>query len=96
MVDIFYFSDIRDVLIVYFWVKVFIEVYGIVFVRSFDGGDISYIKFYDNFNLLIKGFWGSGESDFFSDDYNLIRFNNLCLIGVEFVLFDWSFVFKYI
>jgi hypothetical protein len=68
--DIFHFSDTRDVSIAYPWVKVPTEVYGIVPARSFDGGDISYTKPYDNFNLLIKGFWGSGESDFCSDDYN--------------------------
>ena len=93
--DIFHFSDTRDVSIAYPWVKVPTEVYGIVPARSFDGGDISYTKPYDNFNLLIKGFWGSGESDFSSDDYNPIRFNNLRSIGVEFVSFDWSLALKH-
>lgn len=93
--DIFHFSDTRDVSIAYPWVKVPTEVYGIVPARSFDGGDISYTKPYDNFNLLIKGFWGSGESDFSSDDYNPITFNNLRSIGVEFVSFNWSLALKH-
>ena len=93
--DIFHFSDTRDVSIAYPWVKVPTEVYGIVPARSFDGGDINYTKPYDSFNLMIKGFWGSGESDFSSDGYSPIAFNNLRSIGVELVSFDWSVAFKH-
>lgn len=93
--DIFHFSDTRDVSIAYPWVKVPTEVYGIVPARSFDGGDISYTTPFSDFNLSVKGFWGSGESDFTSNDYNPITFNDLRSIGVEFVAFDWSVALKH-
>lgn len=93
--DIFHFSDTRDVSIAYPWVKVPTEVYGIVPARSFDGADISYTKRFRDFNLLVKGFWGSGESDFTSADYSPITFNDLRSIGVEFVAFDWSIALKH-
>ena len=93
--DIFHFSDTRDVSIAYPWVKVPTEVYGIVPARSFDGADISYLKPYRDFNLLIKAFWGQGESDFTRNDYSPITFNDLRSIGIEFVAFDWSIAFKH-
>lgn len=93
--DIFHFSDTRDVSIAYPWVKVPTEVYGIVPTRSFDGGDISYTTPFSDFNLSIKGFWGSGEADFTSGDYFPIKFNDLRSIGVEFLAFDWSVALKH-
>jgi hypothetical protein len=93
--DIFHFSDTRDVSIAYPWVKVPTEVYGIVPARSFDGADISYLKPYSDFNLLVKGFWGNGESDFSSNAHNPITFNDLRSIGVEFLAFDWSLAIKH-
>ena len=93
--DIFHFSDTRDVSIAYPWVKVPTEVYGIVPARSFDGADISYTTPFSDFNLSVKGFWGSGESDFTSGDYSPITFNDLRSIGIEFVAFDWSVALKH-
>tara|TARA_Y100000296_G_scaffold60263_1_gene69787 strand:+ start:1561 stop:2805 length:1245 start_codon:yes stop_codon:yes gene_type:complete len=93
--DIFHFSDTRDVSIAYPWVKVPTEVYGIVPARSFDGADISYTKPFSDYNLSIKGFWGSGESDFTSNDYNPITFNDLRSLGIELVAFDWSVALKH-
>ena len=93
--DIFHFSDTRDVSIAYPWVKVPTEVYGIVPARSFDGGDISYTTPFSDFNLSVKGFWGSGESDFSSNENSPIKFNNLRSIGVEFTAFDWSVALKH-
>ncbi|MDO6694971.1 hypothetical protein Q4574_16860 [Aliiglaciecola sp. 3_MG-2023] len=93
--DIFHFSDTRDVSISYPWVKVPTEVYGIVPARSFDGADISYLKPYRDFNLLVKAFWGQGESDFSRNEYSPITFNDLRSIGVEFVSFDWSIALKH-
>ena len=93
--DIFHFSDTRDVSIAYPWVKVPTEVYGIVPARSFDGADISYTTPFSDFNLSVKGFWGSGESDFTSNDYNPITFNDLRSLGIEFVAFDWSVALKH-
>ena len=93
--DIFHFSDTRDVSIAYPWVKVPTEVYGIVPARSFDGADISYTTPFSDFNLSVKGFWGSGESDFSSGEYSPITFNDLRSIGVEFVAFDWSVALKH-
>ena len=93
--DLFHFSDTRDVSIAYPWVKVPTEVYGIVPARSFDGADISYSRPYTDFNLLVKAFWGQGESDFTSDEYDPITFNDLRSIGVEFVAFDWSVALKH-
>jgi hypothetical protein len=93
--DIFHFSDTRDVSIAYPWVKVPTEVYGIVPARSFDGADISYTKPYTDFNLLVKAFWGQGESDFTSNEYEPITFNDLRSIGVEFAAFDWSVALKH-
>ena len=93
--DIFHFSDTRDVSIAYPWVKVPTEVYGIVPARSFDGADISYLKPYSDFNLLVKAFWGQGESDFTSNEYEPITFNDLRSIGIEFVAFDWSVALKH-
>ncbi|MFZ8200861.1 porin [Alteromonas portus] len=93
--DIFHFSDTRDVSIAYPWVKVPTEVYGIVPARSFDGGDISYTTPFSDFNLSVKGFWGSGESDFSSNENSPIKFNDLRSIGVEFTAFDWSVALKH-
>ncbi|GEA02777.1 hypothetical protein KUL17_16740 [Alteromonas sp. KUL17] len=93
--DIFHFSDTRDVSIAYPWVKVPTEVYGIVPARSFDGADISYTTPFSDFNLSVKGFWGSGKSDFTSNDYNPITFNDLRSLGIEFVAFDWSVALKH-
>lgn len=93
--DIFHFSDTRDVSIAYPWVKVPTEVYGIVPARSFDGADISYLRPYSDFNLLVKGFWGQGESDFSSNAHNPITFNDLRSIGIELVAFDWSVALKH-
>ncbi|WP_269521089.1 hypothetical protein [Alteromonas sp. BMJM2] len=93
--DIFQFSDTRDVSIAYPWVKVPTEVYGIVPARSFDGADISYLKPYTDFNLQVKAFWGQGESDFTSNEYEPITFNNLRSVGVEFAAFDWSVALKH-
>lgn len=93
--DIFHFSDTRDVSIAYPWVKVPTEVYGIVPARSFDGADLSYTTRFSDFNLSVKGFWGSGESDFTSDDYDPITFNDLRSLGIEFVAFDWSVALKH-
>jgi len=93
--DIFHFSDTRDVSIAYPWVKVPTEVYGTVPARSFDGADVSFLKPYRNFNLQLKAFWGQGESDFSSDDYSPITFNNLRSLGVELVAFDWSVALKH-
>ncbi|TKB05192.1 hypothetical protein E5672_03660 [Alteromonas portus] len=93
--DIFHFSDTRDVSIAYPWVKVPTEVYGIVPARSFDGGDISYTTPFSDFNLSVKGFWGSGESDFSSNENSPIRFNDLRSIGLEFTAFDWSVALKH-
>ncbi|WP_394220924.1 porin [Alteromonas gracilis] len=93
--DIFHFSDTRDVAIAYPWVKVPTEVYGIVPARSFDGADISFLKPYRNFNVQLKAFWGEGESDFTSNDYSPIKFNNIRSLGIEFVAFDWSIALKH-
>lgn len=93
--DIFHFSDTRDVSIAYPWVKVPTEVYGIVPARSFDGADISYLRPYSDFNLLVKGFWGQGESDFSINAHNPITFNDLRSIGIELVAFDWSVALKH-
>ncbi|MDO6567734.1 hypothetical protein Q4561_11750 [Alteromonas sp. 1_MG-2023] len=93
--DIFHFSDTRDVSIAYPWVKVPTEVYGIVPARSFDGADISYLRPYRDFNLLVKAFWGQGESDFSRNEYSPLTFSNLRSIGVEFASFDWSFALKH-
>lgn len=93
--DIFHFSDTRDVSIAYPWVKVPTEVYGIVPARSLDGADIRYSKRYENFNLSVKGFWGKGESDFSSVDFEPITFDNLHTLGVELTAFDWSVALKH-
>ena len=93
--DIFHFSDTRDVSIAYPWVKVPTEVYGIVPARSFDGADISYLTRYRDFNLLVKAFWGQGESDFSRNEHSPITFNDLRSIGVELLAFDWSLAVKY-
>ena len=93
--DIFHFSDTRDVSIAYPWVKVPTEVYGIVPARSLDGADIRYSKRYENFNLSVKGFWGKGESDFSSVDFEPIAFDNLHTLGVELTAFDWSVSLKH-
>jgi len=93
--DIFHFSDTRDVSIAYPWVKVPTEVYGIVPARSFNGADISYLKPYRDFNLLVKTFWGQGESDFTRGDYSPIIFNDLRSVGFELTSFDWSVELKH-
>lgn len=93
--DIFHFSDTRDVSIAYPWVKVPTEVYGIVPARSLDGADISYLKRYEKFNLSVKGFWGKGESDFSSRDFEPITFENLRTLGIELTAFDWSVALKH-
>ena len=93
--DIFHFSDTRDVSIAYPWVKVPTEVYGIVPARSLDGADIRYLKRYENFNLSVKGFWGKGESDFSSVDFEPITFDNLHTLGIELTAFDWSVALKH-
>ncbi|APD85762.1 hypothetical protein BM527_06500 [Alteromonas sp. Mex14] len=93
--DIFHFSDTRDVSIAYPWVKVPTEVYGIVPARSLDGADIRYLKRYENFNLSVKGFWGKGESDFSSKDFEPITFENLRTLGIELTAFDWSVALKH-
>lgn len=93
--DIFHFSDTRDVSIAYPWVKVPTEVYGIVPARSLDGADVRYSKRYENFNLSVKGFWGKGESDFSSVDFEPITFDNLHTLGIELTAFDWSVALKH-
>lgn len=93
--DIFHFSDTRDVSIAYPWVKVPTEVYGIVPARSFDGADLSYTAPFSQFNVSFKGFWGSGESDFSSNEYSPIIFNDLRSLGIEFTAFDWSLALKH-
>ena len=93
--DIFHFSDTRDVSIAYPWVKVPTEVYGIVPSRSLDGADVSYLKPYDNFELSLKAFFGKGESDFTSDDFVPIEFDNLYTLGIELTALDWSVALKH-
>lgn len=93
--DLFHFSDTRDISIAYPWVKVPTEVYGIVPARSFDGADISYLRRYHDFNLTVKGFWGSGESDFSSSEYSPIKFKDLRSLGIELSAFDWSLALKH-
>ena len=93
--DIFHFSDTRDVSIAYPWVKVPTEVYGIVPTRSFDGADVSYLKPFAHFDLEVKAFWGEGESDFTSDDFVPIKFDDLHTLGVELTALDWSVAIKH-
>ena len=93
--DIFHFSDTRDVTIAYPWVKVPTEVYGIVPARSLDGADISYLKRFEDFNLSVKGFWGKGEGDFSSINFDPITFANLRTLGIDLTAFDWSVALKH-
>ncbi len=92
--DIFQFSEVRDVNIAYPWVKVPTEVYGLIPNRNADGVDVSYISLFENFTMTSKLFYGKTKSDFSSGSYEPIRFENLVGASILVESFDWRLGFR--
>ncbi|MDB2373013.1 hypothetical protein N9W11_00465 [Psychrosphaera haliotis] len=94
-IDVFHFSDVRDIGIAYPWVVLPNEVYGLVPNRYLDGADVIYRSRFNKVAFSSKLFWGKTKSDFSASTFDPIDFSPLTGIKVELSQQEWSVSARY-
>jgi len=94
-IDVFHFSDVRDIGIAYPWVVLPNEVYGLIPNRHLDGADVIYRSRINKVALSSKLFWGETKSDFSSSTFDPIDFSPLTGIKLELAQQHWLVSARY-
>ena len=94
-IDVFHYSDVRDVGIAYPWVVLPNEVYGLVPNRYLDGADFIYRNRINKLAFSSKLFWGETKSDFSSSTFDPIDFSPLTGVKLELAQQDWLVSARY-
>lgn len=94
-IDVFHFSDVRDIGVAYPWVVLPNEVYGLVPNRHLDGADVIYRSRFNKVAFSSKLFWGRTKSDFSASTYDPIDFSPLTGIRLELAQQEWLVSARY-